>query len=412
MRKTLAILLLAGTTFLAGCGDSEEFVFNPQNPIQLAPPICVDDAYTTNADTPLSVNAANGVLANDTPNGADITFDATSAQGGTITGLADGSFTYTPPANFTGSDTFDYTLGNSGGVVTCTVTITVQAVNGYFVDATNGNDGTGSFNGGLPFATVQAAVSAAPINADIVVRPGNYTGTVNLKDGQRLLGSGSALVNPQGVNRPELTGPVVMADGNTLDFLRVEGTNGSSVDVSDQDGGTVTNCEFANTTNTGGGVAGLSVTGSWAINNNTFENLDGTAVFLTSTVGDNLIAVVRDNSMSNGDLGAVGLASEDSSTITASVTGNTSSNNNNVTGDAFEFSCGDTSIFCLDLETNVNDADYVLFETNGAGTMSVEQLNTLTDPQPGGAGNTGTVVISTGPISEPPTEVSDGTCVI
>ena len=116
MKKTLAIGLLVGATLLTGCGSSENFVVTNNNG-GIPAPICVDDAYSTNANATLTVNAANGVLANDTPNGATLTFQATSANGGTITGAQDGSFTYVPPASFTGSDTFTYTLGGSGGVV-------------------------------------------------------------------------------------------------------------------------------------------------------------------------------------------------------------------------------------------------------------------------------------------------------
>ena len=205
MKKTLAIGLLVGATLLTGCGSSENFVVTNNNGV-IPAPICVDDAYSTNANATLTVNAANGVLANDTPNGATLTFQGTSANGGTITGAQDGSFTYVPPASFTGSDTFTYTLGNSGGVVTCTVTITVNAVNGFFVDAANGNDTTGSFTGGLPYASIQAAVTAAGTNQDIVVLPGTYTGNVTLLNGQRLLGSGSSLITPQGAVRPVLNG--------------------------------------------------------------------------------------------------------------------------------------------------------------------------------------------------------------
>ena len=236
----------------SGCGNSDEFVFTNNTNVQVAP-ICADDAYTTNQNAVLTVSAANGVLANDQPNGGTVAFSATSAQGGSVAGNANGGFTYTPPTDFNGTDSFTYTVTNAAGQVTCTVTITVISTNGFFVDAANGNDGTGSFTNGLPFQTIQAAVAAAPTNADIVVLPGNYTGTVSLKDGQRLLGSGSTLVNSQAVNRPQLTGPVVLADGNTLDFLRIEGTNGDALDGIGQTSGTVTNCEVANTLSGGTG---------------------------------------------------------------------------------------------------------------------------------------------------------------
>lgn len=407
MKKYLSIALLTGALLMSGCGDSENFVFTNNTNVVVAP-VCVDDAYTTNQDTTLTVNAANGVLANDTPNGGTVVaFDATSTANGTVSVNPDGSFVYTPASSFTGNDSFTYVVGNAAGQRTCTVTITVVAVNGFFVDAVNGNDGTGSFNGGLPFQTIQAAVAAAPTNADIVVLPGNYTGAVNLKDGQRLLGSGSVLA--QGATRPQLTGPVDLADSNTLDFLRIEGTNGPAINGTDQDAGNITNCEIANTTNTGAGVGGLSVSGSWNISNNTFSNLDGTAVFLTSTVNDQTLVVISNNTMSSNALAAVVLNSEGSSNLTASVTGNTSSGNNTVAGDAFELFAEDTSIFCLDLEDNTNDDDYRL-SNNTVSTLNVEELNALTDPQPGGAGNTGTVLIDMGGGFSPPTPQNDGFC--
>ena len=408
MRKTLAILLLTGATFLSGCGDSDNFVFTGTNNGVLAAPLCQDDAYTTNEDTALTVNAANGVLANDTPNGGTVTFAATS-QNGTVAGNADGSFTYTPNVGFTGQDIFTYTVANASGQATCTVTITVQAVNGFFVDAVNGNDGTGSFQGGNPYATIQAAVADAPANADIIVRPGNYTGTVALKDGQRLLGSGSVLAQGTGV-RPQLTGPVDLADGNTLDFLRIDGTNDDAVDGDGQNGGTVTNCEVANTTGVGSsGVSGMGASGTWTVTGNTITNTSGFGIDFTSQNADALTTILTNNSISNAQ-GAMGLLSGNTSDFRASVKGNIFASSAGV-GFAFELTCGDDSTFCLDLETNTNDDEYLISESDSAlSLLEIEQLTTLDQPQPGGAGNTGVVTILSGPFAEDPTEVADGAC--
>ena len=267
MKKYMSIVLLTGALLMSGCGNSDPNVVSGfQGNAFIVAPVCADDAYTTTRNAALTVNAANGVLANDAPNGGTATFSATSAQGGTIAGNADGSFTYTPAVDFAGSDNFTYTVTNSAGQSTCTVHISVD---GFLVDAANGSDTNGSFTGGVPFQTIQAAVAAAPTNADIVVLPGNYTGGINLKDGQRLLGSGSVLA--QGAPRPQLTGPVVLADGNTLDFLRIEGTNGDALDGNGQTGGTITNCEVANTMAGGNGGDGLSVLdcqGRWTVGNN------------------------------------------------------------------------------------------------------------------------------------------------
>jgi VCBS repeat-containing protein len=99
-----------------------------------APPVAADDAYTTDEDVPLSVAAASGTLLNDSdPDGDSLTvvaFDSISAQGGTVTMGSDGSFSYSPPVNFYGTDRFTYTISDGfGGTDTATVTITVNPVN-------------------------------------------------------------------------------------------------------------------------------------------------------------------------------------------------------------------------------------------------------------------------------------------
>ncbi|MGB6382342.1 MAG: Ig-like domain-containing protein [Syntrophobacteria bacterium] len=97
------------------------------NPINDAP-VAVNDAYSVDEDTTLTV-ALPGILGNDT----DIDGDPLSAvlvgniSNGTLTLNTDGSFVYTPNANFTGTDIFTYqandTLANS---LVATVTITVS----------------------------------------------------------------------------------------------------------------------------------------------------------------------------------------------------------------------------------------------------------------------------------------------
>lgn len=108
--------------------------------VTAAAPVASPDSFSTSRNTTLNVPAP-GVLANDTLNGAMIVsygaFNGTeqtsigastlTAQGGTVNLNADGSLRYSPPANFTGSDRFQYVLQNSGGSSTTTVTLAVQA---------------------------------------------------------------------------------------------------------------------------------------------------------------------------------------------------------------------------------------------------------------------------------------------
>ncbi|UCE03716.1 MAG: tandem-95 repeat protein, partial [Candidatus Latescibacterota bacterium] len=94
-------------------------------------PVATDDAYATAEDTPLVV-VAPGVLANDNDVDADV-LSATLASGpasGNVTLNVDGSFTYTPNANFNGADSFTYTLSDgNGGSDSGNVALTVDAVN-------------------------------------------------------------------------------------------------------------------------------------------------------------------------------------------------------------------------------------------------------------------------------------------
>jgi VCBS repeat-containing protein len=94
-------------------------------------PTATNDSYSTDEDTALTMNAP-GVLSND----SDIdstTLTAIKVAGpahGTLTLNADGSFTYTPAANYNGPDSFTY-KANDGSADSniATVNLTVNAVN-------------------------------------------------------------------------------------------------------------------------------------------------------------------------------------------------------------------------------------------------------------------------------------------
>jgi hypothetical protein len=91
------------------------------------PPVAGDDAATTDAGVPVTIN----VLANDSdPDGDTLTVTAaTDPANGTAVVNADNTITYTPDAGFTGTDTFDYTVDDgNGGTDTATVTVTVNEV--------------------------------------------------------------------------------------------------------------------------------------------------------------------------------------------------------------------------------------------------------------------------------------------
>lgn len=81
-------------------------------------PIASDDAYATNKNTELIIEAP-GVLENDTdPNGdalSVIGYDSTGSKGGTVELNPDGSFTFTPAMDSINTDTFTYVVSDGNG---------------------------------------------------------------------------------------------------------------------------------------------------------------------------------------------------------------------------------------------------------------------------------------------------------
>jgi bacillopeptidase F len=98
-------------------------------------PVVANDAYTMIKGGTLNV-AAPGVLANDSDPDAGDTLTATNygtPKVGTLAGNADGSFSYTPHASYTGMDSFAYLARDNHGVASKTagwVSIAVRANRG------------------------------------------------------------------------------------------------------------------------------------------------------------------------------------------------------------------------------------------------------------------------------------------
>jgi len=130
-------------------------------------PLAVDDSYSTNQDTTLSI-VAPGVLLNDN----DVDGDALSSAvqslpiNGSLILSADGSFNYVPVAGFSGIDSFTYIAddGNTGVSNVATVNINVNlAVNVAPVAVDD-------------FATT---VRASPVTINLVVNDTDIDGTVD-----------------------------------------------------------------------------------------------------------------------------------------------------------------------------------------------------------------------------------------
>jgi predicted phage tail protein len=133
-----ATLITTASYTVSGLGNGKTYYFtvkavnavgssaaSNQASVVAGAPVAVADQYSTTIDATLTVSAANGVLANDTLNGATIVSHTNPAHG-TLTLNANGSFTYSPSFFFFGTDSFTYTLRNAYGSSVATVTIKVN----------------------------------------------------------------------------------------------------------------------------------------------------------------------------------------------------------------------------------------------------------------------------------------------
>jgi hypothetical protein len=105
------------------------YVYITVNSVEDAP-VAVDDAYTIDEDGILQVDGASGVLANDYDGDGDsLALQLISSPThGSILLNADGSFTYTPDADWYGDDMFEYEVSDGDQTDTAKVIITVNPV--------------------------------------------------------------------------------------------------------------------------------------------------------------------------------------------------------------------------------------------------------------------------------------------
>lgn len=123
-----------------GTGDSgTALVSITVNPVN-DDPVAVNDGYATDEDVALVI-PATGVLANDSDIDGDTLVPdvVTGPAHGSLTLNEDGSFTYTPDANFNGADSFTYTVNDgTADSNVATVNITVNPVNDLPVAVNDG----------------------------------------------------------------------------------------------------------------------------------------------------------------------------------------------------------------------------------------------------------------------------------
>ena len=107
----------------AGATATQDVTLTLSNPA----PVARDDRAATAEDVPVTLRP----LANDVdPDGDPLTIVAAAAGNGTVAVNPDGSLTYTPAADWNGTDTITYTVSDGqGGTSTATITVEVGGVN-------------------------------------------------------------------------------------------------------------------------------------------------------------------------------------------------------------------------------------------------------------------------------------------
>ena len=132
-------------------------------------PQAVNDSYVTTTNAPLVVPAASGVLVNDLGTGLVENSVVTAPSNGTLSPLnANGSFTYTPNAGFSGTDTFTYNVNDGSGNTSNTATVTIIVGPNADVSVTK-TDASATYTAGNDISYTLTVNNSGPSDAQTVL---------------------------------------------------------------------------------------------------------------------------------------------------------------------------------------------------------------------------------------------------
>ncbi len=309
-------------------------------------PLAIADSYETIGNTLLEVGVAAGtnpaihVTGDLFDNDVEFLGDAgtftiishTNPTNGTLVAFNDGTgtFSYLPNANFTGMDTFTYTLQDAGGL-TDTATVSVNVVQRVWYvknDAVAGGLGRSTD----PFDTLVEAQTASSVGDTIYLFAGNGTTTgqnagIILKSAQRLLGEGIALTMPVSVNGG--ANPTTLRVAGSMPLIDNTGGTGIAVSAPDVMNVEIRGLNMAGNTNAVDVTTTAANSGSFELANNVVraagqEGVDvngGGSGTLTMSIHDNTITSTGNGIDIQRTAGSVTITALDDNVINGNTAG-------------------------------------------------------------------------------------------
>ena len=341
-----------------------------------------------------STTTSGTVLSNSSdPNGGTLTATPGSIitnHGGTVAMNANGTFTYHPPAGFTGTDTFSFQVDNGVSAATATASVTVVGRVWYVNDASATN---GSGTSVSPFNTLASVTgpSGPTATTDSIFLFGSvtpYGGGITLKAGQLLIGQSATLtiggktVSAASGANPTITNSsgtgVTLAEGDTVTGITVSGTSGTGVSASGVNAFTLSSGDAISNAGTygleivggNGTVSALAtISGAAGHSVDVQSRTGGTVTFGAPITDKGTGILLLDNTGATIDFTAPISASTGSRPAFQALGGGTV----NVTGATNTLAT--TTGGALDVENTTIGASGLTFESISAGTSSTGPLN-------------------------------------
>jgi hypothetical protein len=232
----------------------------------------VNDSYSVTGNVGITLTPAAGIFNNDlgdnktllSVNGsaANIGTPIATAQGGTVTVNANGSFSYDPPAGYEGADQFTYAIDNVFSTpATGTVTLNISGMI-WFVNNTAATNGSGKlsspFNSINNFQAVNNGTGnnpAANDNIFLYESGTNYDGSITLLNGQKLIGQDAAatLASITGLTIPSYAVALPATDNANATLVTLVATAAATntINLSAAASNTLRGFTIGNTTGTG-----------------------------------------------------------------------------------------------------------------------------------------------------------------